>query len=120
MPGTGPGPGPGTEAADEIAPVLSSVSLSARAFRRRTRVRFSLSEAAAVRFAVRRRSDGRRLGSFVRPAAAGRNGVRFAGRLHLRGRTVSLAPGRYRLTLVARDPSGNRSAARRLPFRVMP
>jgi hypothetical protein len=122
MPGTGPGPGPGpgTEAADEIAPVLSSVSLSARAFRRRTRVRFSLSEAAAVRFAVRRRSDGRRLGSFVRPAAAGRNSVRFAGRLHLRGRPVSLAPGRYRLTLVARDPSGNRSAARRLPFRVMP
>jgi hypothetical protein len=111
--GSGPGSGPGTEALDDIAPAISSVSL------RGTRVRFRLSEAARVRFAIQRRSGGRRLGSFVRAASAGRNTVRFAGRLRLRGHAVSLAPGRYRLTLVATDPAGNRSAARRVRFRVV-
>jgi hypothetical protein len=86
---------------------------------RGTRVRVSLSEAASVRFVVRRRSDGRRIGSFVRPAASGQSSVFFSGRLRVRGRALSLAPGRYRLTLVATDPSGNRSAARRLSFRVL-
>ena len=129
--GPGTGAGPGTAPVDAIAPALSSVSLSAAAFRvdaraaaagrvsRGTRVRFSLSEAATVRFVIRRRSGGRRIGSFVRAAGAGRNSVRFAGRLRVRGRTLSLAPGRYRLTLVAKDASGNRSPARRLPFRVV-
>jgi hypothetical protein len=127
----GSGSGSGTEPVDAIAPALSSVSLSAPAFRvdaraaavgrapRGTRVRFRLSEAAAVRFAIRRRSGGRRIGSFLRAGSAGPNIVRFTGRLRVRGRTLSLAPGRYHLTLVATDPSGNRSAARRLPFRVV-
>ena len=54
-----------------------------------------------------------------RHAGAGPNSVRFSGRLRVRGRTLSLAPGRYRLTLVATDAAGNRSAARRVPFRVI-
>jgi hypothetical protein len=119
-PPLGGGSGQGAEPTD-ANPVLSSVSLSTRAFRvaRGTRVRFHLSEAATVRFEIRRRSDGRRVGSFVRRAIAGRNSVRLAGRLRLRGRIVPLAPGRYRLALVATDAAGNRSAARRVRFRVL-
>jgi hypothetical protein len=105
--------GTGTEAdRDETAPVISSVSLRAK------RLRFRLSEAAKVRFSIQRRSGGRRVASFVRRASAGRNSMRFTGRLRVGGRTRSLAPGRYRLLLVATDPAGNRSAVRRLPFRV--
>ncbi len=130
-PGTGSGPGPGAGPGDDIAPALASVALSAPAFRvdaraaaagrvpRGTRVRFGLSEAASVRFTIRRRSGGRRIGSFVRSAGAGPNSVRFSGRLRVRGRTLSLAPGRYRMTLVATDAAGNRSLARRVPFRVV-
>ena len=97
------------------------MALSAPAFRvpRGTRVRFGLSEAASVRFTLRRRSGGRPIGSFARSAGAGANSVRFSGRLRVRGRTLSLAPGRYRLTLVATDAAGNRSAARGVPFRVV-
>jgi hypothetical protein len=97
------------------------VALSGPAFRvpRGTRVRFGLSEAASVRFTIRRRSGGRAIGSFVRSAGAGANSVRFRGRLRVNGRTLSLAPGRYRLTLVATDAAGNRSVARRVPFRVL-
>jgi PKD domain len=125
-----PGPGP----ADTIAPSISAVSLTPSVFRvdaraaaarlvpRGTRVRFTLSEAARVRFAIRRglRARGRwvAFGRFERQASAGRNAVRFSGRLRLGGRTRSLPPGRYRLTLVATDSAGNRSAAKRLPFRI--
>jgi hypothetical protein len=130
-PGTGSGPGPGAGPADDLAPALASVALSAPAFRvdaraaaagrvpRGTRVRFRLSEPASVRFTIRRRSGGRPIGSFVRSGGAGPNSVRFSGRLRVRGRTLSLAPGRYRLTLVATDAAGNRSAARRVSFRVV-
>jgi hypothetical protein len=113
-PGSGTGAGTGPETSDRIAPVLSATSLSARAFRagrRGTRVKFSLSEAAAVRFAIVRRSTGRRVAAFTRPAPAGASAVRLRGKL--------LRPGRYRLTLVATDATGNVSAPRRLGFRVV-
>jgi hypothetical protein len=120
-PATGPSPGTGAGAGDEIAPALASVSMAKPAFRvpRGTRIRFGLSEAAGVRFTIRRRSGGRLIGSFVRSAGAGPNSVRFSGRLRVRGRTLSLARGRYRLTLVATDAAGNRSVARRVSFRVV-
>jgi hypothetical protein len=44
---------------------------------------------------------------------AGKRGVRFAGAL---GRRTRLAPGRYRVTLVATDAAGNRSGPRRAQF----
>ena len=97
----------------------SSAAAAAGRVPRGTRVRFGLSEPASVRFTIRRRSGGRPIGSFVRSASAGPNSVRFSGRLRVRGRTLSLAPGRYRLTLVATDAAGNRSAPRRVPFRVV-
>lgn len=125
---------PGPSPADTSAPSMSAVSLTRSVFRvdaraaaarlvpRGTRVRFTLSEAARVQFAIRRglRARGRwvAFGRFERQASAGRNAVRFSGRLRLGGRTRSLPPGRYRLTLVATDSAGNRSAAKRLPFRI--
>jgi PKD domain len=117
-----PGTSPGPDTSDRVAPVLSAASLSAttfRAGRRGTRVRFSLSEAATVRFAIVRRSTGRRVAAFTRQAPAGASTVRFRGKLRVGGRIRALTPGRYRLTLVAKDATGNVSAPRRLGFRVV-
>jgi len=104
-----------------------------------TRVRFTLSEAATTRVTVQRKARGRRVGgkcvapkarnrrarpceryvslkgSFSPVSPAGANSVRFTGRL--RGRT--LKPGGYRIVLVATDPAGNRSLAKRASFRIV-
>jgi hypothetical protein len=45
----------------------------------------------------------------------GANRFRFTGRLSRR----ALAPGRYRLVAVAKDGTGQRSATRRISFRVL-
>ena len=121
-PGTAPETGPGPDAGDRVAPVLSAASLSTARFhagRRGTRVRFSLSEAATVRFRIARRVPVQRVGSFTRHAPAGAGAVRFRGRLRLGGRLRALRPGRYRLTLVATDAAGNSSAPTRLRFRIL-
>jgi hypothetical protein len=104
-----------------------------------TTFHYRLSEAARVLFTVERARPGRRLGGkcrkpargtrgkpkctryrpvgrFATAALAGANGKRFSGRIGRR----SLHPGRYRATLTATDPAGNRSAPRRLGFRVLP
>jgi hypothetical protein len=93
---------PRPSAADTTAPELTRL----RAIPRRSRIRFRLSEAADVRLVVRRR--GTRSRSRTVHAAAGANTVR----VRLRAR------GRYRVTAVATDAAGNRSAARRIGFRV--
>lgn len=85
-----------------------------------TRVSFRLSEPARVVFAVQRlrRSHGRRYvrlrGSFSHVSQAGRSTLRFTGRLRHR----RLAPGRYRLVIVAVDSQGLRSHARTVAFRI--
>jgi len=102
-------------------------------------VRYRVSEVAAVGFRVERALPGRRAkgrcvkprganrgakrctryvtlrGSFGHQGAQGSNGFRFRGRLGGR----SLAPGRYRLRGVARDPAGNRSSLTRTGFRIV-
>ena len=107
----------------DAAPRLTGVSLLRTRFQvgrlragRGTAVRFSLSEPAAVTLGVQRRKAGRLLprGVLRRAGAEGRNRVAFAGRI--RGR--ALAPGRYRLTVRARDAAGNLSAPVRVGFRV--
>lgn len=123
--GGGAGAGTGTGAGNVAGrpPVITALSLSRSAFRSRgrrrgTTIRFGLSEDADVRFDVERRVRGRRwavAGGFSRSAVAGPNSVRFSGRL--RGRPAR--PGRYRLTLVAVDRDGERSAPRRKRFRVL-
>jgi hypothetical protein len=103
-----------------------------------TTFRYSLSEPARVSFTVQEslpgRADGRtciakiahnrtrractRLGKprrFVVNARAGHNATRFTGRIG----GQALPPGRYRVTLVATDAAGRRSAPKRLTFRVV-
>jgi hypothetical protein len=102
-------------------------------------ISFGLSEAASARFTFAKRTSGRRVGghcvkptkknrsrarcsrfvgkgSFSRKAAAGKNRLRFEGRL---SKTKRLSPGRYRLTLRATDAAHNRSKPRRASFRIV-
>jgi uncharacterized delta-60 repeat protein len=124
--GGGPGPGAGA------APVLSKLTVSPSriaigktlpklvtkpAKRPTSTITFRLSKAANVnlRFA-KRGTNGRfpRLTGRVRVTAqAGLNRVRYAGRL---SRKVRLAPGAHRLTAVAVDARGARSAPMRRRF----
>jgi hypothetical protein len=145
--GTGP-------AADTTAPVFLSAGISNARFRvdaagaaeplaaaaakRGTTFRYALSEAATVRFAIKRRRPGRRVagkcvkpkhgnrgkrrcarfvaaGAFTSAGAAGPNAKRFSGKLGTR----RLAVGRYRVRLTAVDAAGNRSAARTIAMRVV-
>lgn len=116
----GPGPGP----RDEIGvPRLSRLSLSRAIFAVEvgSRVRFTLSERARVRFAIKPRRTRAttsaatvRKGSFRRRGKQGRNDFFFAGRL----RGKPLAPGRYRLRAVAVDPDGNRSQPKSVAFTI--
>jgi hypothetical protein len=121
----------------------SEVAVSAHAAKKKkakkgTTIRFTLSEAARVVVTIKRRSRGRKVGKrcvkptratrrkhacarytraarFAVTATAGANKRRFSGRV---GRK-SLKPGRYRLTLVATDKAGKRSAPRQLGFKIV-
>ena len=138
-----PGGGGGAETAaplpDLVAPTLSGLALSPAKLRvgQRGRVDYSLSEIASISLRVARRGAGRRAGgrcarptpgnrtrarcalfvrgSFGERGEPGRNRLNFPGRL--RGRY--LVPGRYVLVAVATDMAGNRSAPRRVGFRVV-
>jgi hypothetical protein len=108
------------------------------AVRKGTTFRYRLSELARVVFTIERVLPGRRVkgrcvkptrsnarkpkcnrfllvGRFAMQAATGTNTKRFSGRI---GRKT-LRVGRYRATLIAKDPSGNVSKPRRLNFRVV-
>jgi hypothetical protein len=139
---------------DTVAPVLAGVSLSrsvfavgskgtavsarARRHKRGTTFRFTLSEPATVKIAIKRATPGRRKGKrcvkptrklrkakrctrFVavrtlsRVGKAGPNKVAFSGRIG----TKKLRPGRYRAVLRAKDGAGNASTAKRLTFRIV-
>jgi DNA-binding beta-propeller fold protein YncE len=122
----------------------SGASISQRKRKRKkapvgTRVRFSLSEAAPVRFTVERKTTGRRVrgrcvapkrsnrkrkrctrykavrGSFTVQGRAGANSFVFRGRIGRR----SLKSGSYRLTGKATDPAKNVSAPRRKAFKIV-
>jgi hypothetical protein len=103
------------------APKLSHVSISPKRFRlgsalphasRRHRpgatIRFTLSDPATVRLTfARSRPKGAKRASLVIHAHAGKNTVRFQGRLSRRRR---LRPGRYTLRVTATDALGSASA----------
>lgn len=137
---------------DEIAPALSGLKLRPRAFRPRrsgasvsaaarrrakpgTRVSFTLSEAASVRFTVERLTKGRRAGgkckarrrrgkrctiaktlrgSFTVTGVQGANSIKFSGRLNGR----KLKPGDYRLVATPTDAVGNAGTAVRARFKI--
>jgi hypothetical protein len=101
--------------------------------------RYVLSEKASVTITIQRPKPGRRVGKSCKvPSAklehrkrctryvtvgtltrratrAGRKTTKFSGRI---GRK-KLKPGRYRATLRAKDPAGNRSTTRRISFRIV-
>ena len=101
--------------------------------------RYALSERASVTITIEHPKPGRRVGRSCRkPSArlkhrkrctryasvgkltrranrAGRKTTRFSGRIGKK----ALKPGRYRATLRAKDPAGNRSAPKRITFRIV-
>jgi hypothetical protein len=119
------------------APTL--VDAGARRTPRGTSFRYTLSEAATSRITIARRTVGRRRGRrcvratprnrgarrcirFVRAGTltrrsqpAGRNTVRFSGRIGRR----ALRPARYRASLLATDAAGNRSRGVTVSFTVV-
>jgi hypothetical protein len=132
----------------DTLPALGPLSLKNRVFavpsartsrvRRGTRFRYTLSEAASVRFTIQRRLVGRRVRGKCRPKTrrnssrprcvrfkrvhaftvagrAGANSTRFSGKV--RGRR--LPAGRYRVTAMATDPAGGRSLSRKAAFRIV-
>ena len=139
---------------DTKSPALSGLRLTHKRFRAGsglprlartapvgTKIRFSLSEAADVKFSFTRFAPGRKVGRSCRAATRrlrhrprctrlavvatklvlkgrlGMNSVRFLGRLN---RAHALRRGRYRLTAVATDAQGNHSRARRARFVMLP
>src|SRR4051794_12046485 len=114
-------------AADTLAPVVSGFKASNKSFAvgrartalaavlRGTTLRYSLSEAAKVTIKIQRARDGRAIGKLTRAARQGSNALKFSGRIGKR----ALKSGRYVAVLTATDAAGNRSAAKRVAFRVV-
>jgi hypothetical protein len=83
-----------------------------------TELRYKLSEAATAHFRVQGLKSGRYVtlrGGFTHAGKMGANRFKFTGRLGGR----KLKPGRYRLVQVAVDAAGNKSATRRVRFRIV-
>jgi glucose/arabinose dehydrogenase len=101
--------------ADHTPPKLTALSLSPPAFGRRTVVRFRLDEHATITVTVERIGRGHKIaGSRRIRCNAGTN--RFAFNRRIGGH--SLAPGRYRLVLRARDARGNPAKPVRVRFSI--
>ena len=118
--------GPTTGGADTQPPLITGFRTTRKVFAvgrartavaarvRGTRFRYTLSEDAKVTVRILRR-NGRRAGKLVRTGKKGANKVTFSGRIGRR----ALKRGRYRAVIVATDAAGNRSAPRRVKFRVV-
>jgi hypothetical protein len=113
-------------AADTQAPLITGLGLSNKTFAvgrastaiaalaRGTKLRYSLSEAAKVTVTIKR-VRGRTAGKLMRGGVKGANAIKFSGRIGKR----ALKPGRYQAVITAVDAAGNRSAAKRVNFRVV-
>jgi hypothetical protein len=118
--------GPTTGAGDTQPPLITGFRTTRKVFAagrartavsarvRGTRFRYTLSEDAKVTVRIVRR-NGRSAGKLMRTAKKGANTVKFSGRIGRR----ALKRGRYRAVIVATDAAGNRSAPRRVKFRVV-
>ncbi len=110
------GVGPEGPVTRDLAPRLAKLKVRPARFevgpgpRKGARVTFRLSERARLRIAVKPRG-----GAFARVGRAGPNRFRFAGRV--RGR--ALAPGPYRLRVVAIGATGKRSQPRFARFAIV-
>jgi hypothetical protein len=134
--GGGPPKKGGGRSGDKTAPSVSGIKLSAKRWRLGKRlatiskaplgttISFRLSEAASATVSFQRatRKNGKlryvNAGSLkALPAKAGRNKVRFQGRL---SKSQRLGLGRYRVVVRARDAAGNWSQPRTGPsFRIV-
>jgi hypothetical protein len=112
-------------------------ALVSRRAKRGSAFLFTLSESARTSIAIARAVPGRRSGKrCVKPRKGlRRRCTRYVTKLVLvrasvkpgavrvtytgRVRRKALKPGRYRATLLATDPAGNRSQPRRITFRVV-
>ena len=109
--------------ADTTRPNVTGLRLSRTVFRlggRGTVIRWRQSEKARVTLRFARRVDGRwrRVRRVMRfQSTAGAHRLRFRGRFDLRH---PLRPGRYRMTLTARDAAGNVSLPDRARFVLLP
>jgi hypothetical protein len=116
----------------DFAPAISRFKLSASSFRKSTTINFKLSEAARVTLSFERKLRGhKQRGKCVTSAKKGaRCSVyrRLAGKVTVDGTAGmnslrlgrrGMAAGSYRLTLVATDSTGKRSAAARAGFRLV-
>jgi hypothetical protein len=113
----GPPPAPAA-APDGTAPVITGLRLAPRPVRGKSAFRYKLSEAAKVKFTIKRKVKGNRyrsVGEFSQLASAGANRRRFRAKIRAR----RLRPGRFEARLRAVDGSGNRSAPKTIGFRVV-
>jgi hypothetical protein len=120
-----------------IAITAAETAVTARAKKGTTFV-YSLSEPSRVVFTIEKRTSGRTVGGkcvrstrsnrsrrscvlYVTVGSFAQDGVTASNRKAFSGKigTKSLAPARYRATLVARDAAGNESGARRLNLTVV-
>ena len=76
---------------------------------------FTLNRAGTVTIRVKRLRGRAKVVKLVRSSGAGRNRVRFTGRI----RRHALRPGLYRATLRATDAAGGRSTSRAVRFRIV-
>src|SRR6185312_5483085 len=109
---------------DQTAPHISGprivpASISAKRHGAHATVRFTLSERASVRVTIVpvRHGKGRKARAITETVAGRAGSNSFKLQAHIGKRT--LAAGTYSLTLVATDPSGNRSRAAKERFKVV-
>lgn len=108
--------------ADTTAPVISNLRMARKHFKRRTVFRYGLSEAASVRFVIRRKSKAgkarvryKKVGAFTQVGVPGHNGRRFRGKMGKR----RLRSGVFRARVSARDAAGNGSRTAKVSFRIV-
>jgi hypothetical protein len=110
-------PPPPVPAADGTAPLITKLRLAPRPIRRKSAFRYELSEAAKVKFTIKRKGKGRyrSVGEFTQLGSAGVNERRFRAKIRAR----RLRPGTFEARLRAVDAAGNRSAPKTIGFRVV-
>ena len=115
-------------------PVLTAASLTNKKFavargrtaltartkakvKRGTKIRFTLSKASSVSIAIQsvKKRKVKRIGTLRRAGKAGKNSVKFTGRL---GRKA-LAVGSYRAVIGATDAAGNKAKTKTLSFKIV-
>ena len=115
-PGGGPAPGP-----DRTKPAVTGFTIKSKRFRVTKAKRpfsFRVSETASVKLVISRKVKKRFKvrGTLTRRGLpAGEHTIAFKGRLAGK----KLPPGVYRASITATDTAGNRSAVRRITFRVL-